>query len=328
VRADRLISIILLLKKHEVISACKLARELDVSPRTIYRDIDALCKSGVPIYAEYGAKGGFALMDTYNTDLTGLHTDEILSLLLLDNSPILSSLGLGQPLSSALRKLTASLPDGQMKMVDWHRQRVIIDSDSNSDTSLSPGGILFALHDSVLHEKMVVIRIEWPRPDQGGTYLVSPVGIVASMDEWYLAAIVGTFIRVYPLRFIAGVEVTDRAFQRPNSFDLPAFWAKWKDGMNRSRPKFVVTVAVSPEIVRMIDSEVEEDVLKMVGRSPVRVPEREDGKLIMDVTFGSLISARSFALIHGNAVEVLNPIELRKSIADFASQTSMIYSVV
>ena len=323
-RADRLISIILLLKQHGVVSAGRLAHELVVSRRTIYRDIDALCGAGIPIYTEYGAKGGFALTNDYTTDLTGLNTDELLSLLLLDNTSVVSRLGLGQTLSSALRKLTSALPATQREKVEWYRQRVFIDSEKQREKLSSRdtrSEILSTLQDAVFHGKMVELKIAWPRPDQGGIYLISPIGIVESQGSWFLAAGLEDFIRIYPLNFISEATITDRTFVRPESFDLPAFWAKWKDGMNRSKPKFSVKLAISPEIAKDLDSWVSEKVLPLAND----LLQRDDGKIVMDVTFPSLFSARSYALTHGSAVEVLGSEELRRTIVDFAAQTKAIY---
>jgi len=110
VRADRLLSILMLLQARGRMTAGQLAAELEVSLRTIYRDIDALCISGVPIYSERGRDGGYALLDGYRTSLTGLNENEVRALFMLSIPSPLRELGVGQELETALRKLVAALP--------------------------------------------------------------------------------------------------------------------------------------------------------------------------------------------------------------------------
>src|SRR3954451_15739289 len=110
-RADRLVSLVLLLRQHGRLSAAALARELEVSTRTVLRDIEALSTAGVPVYAERGRRGGFALLPGWTTDLTGLTRSEATALLTVGSFSQAGAPGAGKALTSALRKLTAAMPD-------------------------------------------------------------------------------------------------------------------------------------------------------------------------------------------------------------------------
>src|SRR5512147_2861952 len=127
-RADRLLSLLMLLQARGRMTAQELARELEVSERTIYRDINALSASGVPVYAESGPGGGCALLDSYRTNLTGLTADEARALFMLSIPAPLDQLGVGQELRAALLKLSAALPSSRRPDEERARQRIHIDS--------------------------------------------------------------------------------------------------------------------------------------------------------------------------------------------------------
>ena len=193
-RADRLISIILLLQEHGVLSASNLARRLEVSVRTIFRDMEALSIAGIPVFAEPGSKGGFALVDDYKTDLTGLKAEELLSLFLIENSKAALRLGLEKQMASAIGKLSAALPHAQQERIEWYRQRFLIDT--GPAESCDPWGPkakdrhadIATLQQAILNRERLRLRIVWPRPDQAGEYLVAPLALVESSGDWYLIA--------------------------------------------------------------------------------------------------------------------------------------------
>src|SRR5690606_34139 len=126
-RADRLLAIILLLQTRGKMTAQALADELEVSRRTILRDLDALSAAGVPIYAEGGHGGGITLDENYKVTLTGLKEAEVRSLFLSSNARLLADIGLGEAAESTLLKLLAALPVPHQPSVDHIRQRILID---------------------------------------------------------------------------------------------------------------------------------------------------------------------------------------------------------
>lgn len=325
-RADRLISLMLLLQERGMVSASQLARELEVSARTIFRDIDSLCAAGIPIYAEQGSKGGYALMDSYHTDLTGLNAEELASLFLLDGSPSISSLGLNRNLDSALRKISSVLPTVTRDRISWFQQRILIDTAGNEIRSGSGRRLpdLAGIQRAIFRSRRLKIGLQWPRAGQSGTYVASPLGLVGDAEDWYLVAQIDDFVRVYPLTIVSEVTELDETFRRPDSFDLPAFWSRWKRVIMERKSGFAADVEISLAIASALDALVRESVVEMV-RS---LPHTQNGKVRLEVTFPDFTTARSFALGHGGAVIVVRPRELVLSVCDYARQTLRQYPAV
>ncbi|HEX3724035.1 MAG TPA: HTH domain-containing protein, partial [Nitrolancea sp.] len=176
-RADRLLSILLLLQVHRRMTAGELARRLEVSSRTIQRDMDALCAAGVPLYAERGKDGGWVLPEPVRTNLTGLTEPEIQTLFLSTSPRVLADLGLRQASEAALIKLFATLPTMQRRGAEQARQRILVDpSGWNRPEEHVPA--LAALQEAVWQEHKVDLVYE--RGD-GSTVrrLVEPLGLVA-----------------------------------------------------------------------------------------------------------------------------------------------------
>jgi predicted DNA-binding transcriptional regulator YafY len=321
-RADRLISIILLLRESSPRSAARLARELEVSVRTIFRDIDSLCAAGVPIYSEAGRNGGYSLLDDYRVDLTGLNADELLGLFLSGRSDIAGRLGLEAETGQAVRKLTSALPEIQRRRLRWYQERIFVDSAEhprNGVRSYDPDGSvdLSLLCRAVLESITIELRIVWPRPDQAGEYRVAPVGLVESEGSWYLIAQLESFIRVYPVAAISSARLTDSTFERPEGFDLAEYWRRWKLGMKRFDHGFVADLAISPAVTYALETVVREEV-----RPLLEWGERdEEGRVAIRVTFSHFDPARAFVLAHGRAVRVIGPESLRRSVVSYAEET-------
>src|ERR1051325_4713574 len=127
-RADRLLSIMLLLQVHRRLTARELANRLEVSERTIHRDMDALSGAGIPVFAERGSGGGWALMEEYRTNLTGLNKEEIQALFVMNSPRLLADLGLSKASDAAHIKLRAALPSMSRGDAEYARQRIHIDA--------------------------------------------------------------------------------------------------------------------------------------------------------------------------------------------------------
>lgn len=321
-RADRLLSIMMLLQARgpRKLTAQALAEEFEVSERTIYRDIDALSAAGVPIYGEPGPAGGYALLDSYRTTLTGLTDGELRALSMLSIPDVLADLGLSQPLRSALLKLSAALPAARRGEEERVRQRFYLDS-AWWRQGEEPLPYLTALHQAVWQDRRVWLdyRIEPLGIDI--TQLVEPYALVAKAGVWHLVAAVQDTLRVYPLAALSEVRLAEESFQRPPDFDLEAFWRGWCSEQEHGRGRFVAAVRVAPhsapELIRRLGER---------ARSALEAGRTDSaGWTIVELRFESLEAARERILGFGGGVEVLKPLALRWSVQDFAAQIAALY---
>jgi predicted DNA-binding transcriptional regulator YafY len=224
-RADRLISLLLLLQKHSRLTVAEIADRLEVSTRTVLRDVDALSGLGVPVYAERGRGGGIRLLAGYETDLNVLSPGEAEALALVSTPSVVSGLGLEKPLASALEKIAAAVPSVHQLRAQHARDRLMFDTSPWFQSKRAPP-LLEQLRAAVWADR--VCRIRYRRADgvvKG--YRAKPYAIVAKVDVWYLVADAGQGMRVFRLTRIQDAVTTEDAFVRDASFDLHRFWEAW-----------------------------------------------------------------------------------------------------
>ncbi|MYU33683.1 WYL domain-containing protein [Streptomyces sp. SID8358] len=186
-KSDRLLSILLLLQTRALVPATELAERLEVSVRTIYRDVEALSASGVPVYAERGRNGGIALLPGFRTDVTGLTQDESRALFVLPAQGAHTALGLDAALGSALRKVMAALPAPHRPAAEQTSRRILVDPVrwmSGPPTAVDVGD----LHDAVFADRRLRLRYRHSGTDTPRTYTVDPYGLVVKAGVWYLIA--------------------------------------------------------------------------------------------------------------------------------------------
>ncbi|UOZ07631.1 YafY family protein [Amycolatopsis sp. WQ 127309] len=219
-RASRLVSLLLLLQNRGRMSASRLAAELGVTARTVYRDVEALAAAGVPIYAEPGPSGGYQLMDGYRTRLTGLTADEAESLFLTGLPQPAAELGLGAQVAAAELKLTAALPTPYRDASTRIRQRFHLDA-PGWYREADPVPQLLAAAEALWRDQVVQVRYRrWsPRPGVV-TRRLHPLGLVLKAGVWYLVA----SGRTYRVTNIETLTPLDETFTRPAGFDLAEFW--------------------------------------------------------------------------------------------------------
>ncbi len=317
-RADRLISFLMLLQSRGKVTAAEASRELGVSVRTIYRDIEALSMAGVPIYSESGPGGGFGLLDTYRTDLTGLNKAELMALFMISIPGPLDQLGVAQDLKAALLKLYAALPAGRWEEQDDARQRVYVDSTwwFHGDEAVPQ---LRALRDAVWNNRSITCRCEMMHRFSIRMKL-DPLGLVAKGGIWHLVSRVNGKLRVYRISQLSDVDVSDEVFQRPEGFDLPSFWTDYCVRYEQDQSLYPVTLLVKPDILGVLSIYMGQRASSacFLGAGP-------DGRTTVEVKFESLEAARRILLGLGNAVEVVEPGPLRESMQDYAEQILKVY---
>jgi predicted DNA-binding transcriptional regulator YafY len=264
-RADRLLSLMMLLQTRRQMTAEELADELEVSKRTIYRDIDALSVAGVPVYANRGPSGGYVLLDSYRTTLTGLNKDEIRALFMLTIPGPISDLGVSQQLKAAILKLTSSFARDHYEHADYLRQRLHLDAASWFQTD-EPVPHLKTIQEAAWQDRQLVLSYR-RRNDTVSERTISPYGLVAKASIWYLVAATDKGMRVYRVSRIESVQITQTHFARPQDFDLAKFWTDWVIGYKASLPKYPVTLRIGPDLIPVLPYILGDDVRSLVEQA-------------------------------------------------------------
>jgi predicted DNA-binding transcriptional regulator YafY len=228
-RADRLGSLVLLLRQHGRLSAARLARELEVSTRTVLRDVEALSAAGVPVYAERGRCGGFALLPGFTTELTGLSHDEALALLVAGSRRGAQMFGLGSALASAMLKVVDALPEGHRDTAAGAARRLLVEPETDllarrvAAEEEVADAVVAELRRAVLagHRLRIRYAAEGQRP---AWRTVDPVGLVTVRGQGYLLATRSGADRTYRLSRVTAAEELDEPAQRPADVDLDRAW--------------------------------------------------------------------------------------------------------
>ncbi|MFI5916620.1 helix-turn-helix transcriptional regulator [Dactylosporangium sp. NPDC051541] len=319
-RAGRLLSTLLLLQTRGRLTAQQIADELEVSVRTVYRDIDALSASGVPVYADRGPAGGFALLDGYRTNLTGLTTDEAAALFL--NGSGAGDLGLGPTLEAARLKLLAALPAEQRTMAGRIQARVHVDAPGWFRDPEAPPH-LDTVATAVWEERR--IRIWYRKWDDASVErTLSPLGLVLKGTAWYLVATGRTRTNAFRVSRIDAVTVLDEHFERPADFDLRRYWLAFAERLQETLYNGgSATVRLSPRAVRLwfLLGPVAGRALRATG-----TPDGEDGWLRVVLPIESLEHAQVDFGRFGADLEVLEPPELRELMRAAAARLARLYS--
>jgi predicted DNA-binding transcriptional regulator YafY len=306
-RAARLISLLMLLQARGRLTAAELAAELEVTPRTIYRDIDALSAAGVPVFTERGPHGGCSLLESYRTTLTGLNTDEVRALFAMLLPGVAADLGGDQARRSARRKLLAALPAGVRPTADALSQRIHLDPDD----WLQPAEaipFLPLLQDALWQERRV--RMTYRRGD--GTWvqrLIDPYGLVAKGATWYCVAAAQRRVLSFRVSRIRDATLTEGRFQRPASFDLAAYWREWAGTLEKQLRRYEVTLGVPPAGVNHLVHLFGEGIATLAEAAPLR-----DNQLLLTLQFASADDATRRLLPLPETITVLAPAGLRRSL--------------
>lgn len=320
-RADRLLSLMMLLQTRGTTTASDLACELEVSERTIYRDVEALSMAGVPVFAERGPGGGIGLLEEYRTNLTGLTAEEARALFMLSIPSPLLQLGVGQELKTAMLKLSAALPAERRSEQEAARRRIHLDARWWGQTAGS-GPHLASVQAALWEDRRlkVITRMFF-----GGLVeqTVDPLGLVAKAGEWYLVAGVGEGRRVFRVSDLAGAEALAERFNRPEVFDLASFWEEYVYQVEAEHGLFPVRLRISPGLAKELSWRVGDQAAGALARA---TNPDEQGWREIELRFDSHELARDRIVTFGGGAEVLEPLALRRSLADLARQVAGVYS--
>jgi len=314
-RADRLISIIMLLQTHGKMTAGELSRRLEVTVRTIYRDVTALNVAGIPIYTDRGPGGGIGLLESYRTTLTGLSEAEVRAFSMLNIPEPLVKLGVAHQLKSALLKLAAALPASQQGLGVTAQQRIYLDTAPWTPTE-EPLKLFSVIQQAIWGGSLIWIRFRG-RFDSELELELFPMGLVSKGNIWYLVGKCGEHMRVIEVKDILEARILDLACERDENFDLIRFWQGWCKEYNERRPAYWARVKIAPEATSKLSLYFGEDVkIQLNDREP---PDKR-GWITMSIQFEHFFQAREKLLSLGMAVEILEPEPLRLSVIDFAKQ--------
>jgi len=322
-RASRLLSLLMILQTRGRVSAQALAEALEVSVRTIHRDVDELSASGVPIWADRGRLDGFQLQPRWRTKVNRLTAPEAQAMFLGGLPGPASELGLGEAMASAQLKLLAALPDGwredarrvsarfHLDPIDWYR--------GPSATDHLP-----AIAQAVWSERRVAMRYESWKGEVSRR--VDPLGLVLKAGIWYLAAQVGTDkrgVRTYRLSNILDLEITDEPFERPADFDLAAWWLA-------STRRFEKELAVDTAQLRVSAAGLK--ALRDLGAAVAQAAEAsasepdEAGWRRVTIPIESIAHAAAQVLRLGAQAEVLKPAALRRELLERVEAVKALYA--
>ncbi|MGW1149307.1 helix-turn-helix transcriptional regulator [Streptomyces sp. NPDC002454] len=221
-KSQRLLSILLLLQTRGLSSAAELAERLEVSVRTIYRDVEALSASGVPVYTERGRHGGITLLPGFRTDMTGLTEDESRALFLLAAKGTHSALGLDTALASALRKVMAALPAAHRPAAELTSRRILVDP--NRWLAPRPAVDLDVLNSAVFTDRRLRLLYRPRGATEPRDYLLDPYGLVVKAGVWYLVADKSGEPRMFRADRVCSATVIDEPVRRRPGLELVDVW--------------------------------------------------------------------------------------------------------
>jgi predicted DNA-binding transcriptional regulator YafY len=315
-----LVQLLLLLQARGGLTAEVLANELEVSVRTVLRDVDALSGAGVPIYTERGPAGGIRLVEGYRTRLTGMTADEAEALFLSGLPGPAAELGLGTVVAAAQLKVIAALPAELRSRASRIVERFHLDA-----------GAWFKGNEPVPHLATVAeavwsarrLEVAYQRDDGAVARLLEPLGLVLKAGTWYLIARADDQVRTYRVGRIQEARVLDEPVQRPPGFDLAAWWSESSAAYEREAPKVEVTVRVRADAMWRLADAVGTRVLREAQRLG---PPDEDGRQLLRITVDWPEEASGRFVAAAPDVEVLEPARLRDEIVAIARTAIEAYS--
>ena len=320
-RADRLVSLVLLLRQRGRLTANELAGELGVSTRTVLRDVEALSTAGVPVYADRGRHGGFSLLPGFRTELTGLNHDEALALLTAGSGRGERVFGLSTALASAMCKVVDALPEGHRATLNDAARRFLVEPETDLlSRRPSTEGVAKEVMGEVRHAVLTghKLRLHYAAPErQARWHTVDPIGLVTVRDRTYLLAAKAGEDRTYRLSRILSAEELLELADRPAKVDLDRIWA---ERTARFLSENHLAVLIRVRATRR------EELLNAARAVRAQEPE-EDGWVRLEVTFEDLRHAVWAIWQLDTDAEVLAPGPLREALRARATTLAARYEI-
>ena len=308
-RADRLLTLILLLQTRGKMTAKELAEELGVSRRTILRDINALSFSGIPVYSEGGHGGGIALIEEYRTTLTGLNKSEVQTLFLASNNYALRDVGLGDAAENLVLKLLAALPKTHHSTADHIRQRLMIDPTWWWHDNTTPP-FWDDLQQAVYEDRLIEATYENFDGDVAERVL-APYSLICKSSLWYLLAERDGELRTYRVTRFRSVRLLDQSFSRRPNFDLPTYWREHVKNFDSTFGEYHCMLRIHPQ---------RESFVKwlMPGRWELVADADDRGWVTLSLRMDTDLLAKMLVFGLAGYAEVISPPELGESVLEQA----------
>ncbi|CUW31241.1 helix-turn-helix transcriptional regulator [Streptomyces reticuli] len=316
-KSDRLLSILLLLQTRGRVPAPELADRLEVSVRTVYRDVEALSAAGVPVYAERGRHGGIELLPGFRTDVTGLTADESRALFILAAQGAHAALGLDAALGSALRKVMAALPAPHRPAAEVTSRRILVDATrwmSGPRQSVD----LEVLKDAVFSDRRLRLRYRHSGQREPRTYTVDPYGLVAKAGVWYLVADRRGAPRLFRADRVRSARLLDEPVRRRPGVELADAWEVLRRQVEEREDRVEVTVRVRRDRL---------DLFQRLAAAQLTAPPDDDGEsewVTVRLAYPALGAVRQL-LAFSDRVEVVDPPEARAELLAGARSVLALY---
>ncbi len=315
-RADRLLQIVSLLRAHGRLTAVDLAHRLEVTPRTIMRDMEALSTAGVPVYAERGRRGGFALLPGYRPAVEQLSAAEVEAVLLAGVGE-LGRLGRGDDLSRALRKITVAVAPELVRSAERVSERVVIDP-TGWYGAADPLPCFAPVQQAVLADRRLRIHYQNKELSPASTRTVDPYGLLQAAGSWYLIAAHRGRPRTYRLSRVQRAEVLEEPSNRPADLDLPAMWRQLREQFSRP-PAIPIRLEITDRKPHLVSI--------MLARTAGGPPRIDPGPpMIMELEVSGLDAAVAGLAGLGAGVRVLHPPELITLLRRRLAETAALYT--
>jgi predicted DNA-binding transcriptional regulator YafY len=325
-KSGRLLEMLLLLQARGQVTAAELAERLEVSPRTVYRDAEALSSAGVPIYAERGRAGGIRLLPGYRTDVTGLTQDEARALFVLTTGGVHEDLGLGTAARSAILKVMRAVPEPFRPAAAATSQRILVDP-AGWMRGGDPVGQLGVLQAAVFTDRRLRLRYRSSGRRKTGDSgvpaerVVDPYGLVCKGGVWYLAADSGGEPRLFRVSRVVSAEVDETPVRRRAGVELAGLWGQLRRQVEERPAKVLVLARVRREWLDIFGRMCAGN---LVGSVAEAEPAGEDWVQVR-LRYGAVPAARTL-LSFGANVEVVSPPEVQADLAEQAADVMALYS--
>lgn len=303
-----MVALLFLLQQRKRATAAELAAALEVSERTVYRDVEALLAAGVPLWTEQGRSGGIRLLEGWRTRLDGLTGREAAAIFAFPS--LLADVGLGAALTAAQAKVLAGLPVELREYASQVASRFHLDAPGWFQQAESASQ-LTVVAEAVASTRR--LRVEYRRGPALVTRELEPLGLVVKAGVWYLVARVDEDLRTYRVARIETATVLS-AFERPPSFELAAWWDQASARFEQSLLRETVTLRLSRHAQRMLRSVTDPDAAAIAIASAG--PADESGWREVSLEVESLPVATTQLLSLGVGVEVVAPEALRTALAE------------